>query len=182
MKNSETITAKSTDESPLPRFLRGLFRGRRSAAEDTSPALAAPVSAPVSVFADREHPPKVLVVDDDPVVLKALEIKLARAGCQVVLGHDGPEAIATVRKEHPDVIVLDIGLPTDVSVTWDGFRVMQWVKRIENGEAPPIIIITGNGADGLREHALANGAVAFFQKPVDNEKLIEVIRSALKKA
>ena len=183
MKQTAKTSEGGGQGSPLPRFLRGIFRGpgvkNAGAASEVAPDSPGAAPEPAPVFASREHPPKILVVDDDPVVLKTMEIKLSRAGCQVVQAHDGAEAITTARKEQPDVIVLDIGLPADVSVAWDGVRVMQWIKRVENGEAPPVIIITGSHTAGLREHALANGAVAFFLKPVDNEKLIEAIGAAL---
>ena len=125
------------------------------------------------------HCPKVLVVDDDPVILKTVGIKLSRAGFEVVTGHDGAEAITTARKEHPDVIVLDVFFPPDVSLAWDGIGVMKWLQRLENGHTPPIIIITGLSTDQIREKALAAGALAFFQKPIDNDGLIEAINRAL---
>lgn len=185
MKQSEQIDAGANDGSPLPRFLRGLFRGHRASAKGKARADAGAVEEPKAsepsepAFAGWEQPPKILVVDDDAVILKTMGIRLVQAGCQVVTAHDGPGAIATARTEHPDLIVLDIGLPPDVSVAWDGLRVMQWIKRLENGEAPPVIIITGSSSPALRQYALDNGAAAFFQKPVDNEQLIGAIRAAL---
>ena len=114
----------------------------------------------------------------NPTELKA-EIK--RLMVENLMLQYGPEAIAVARTEQPDVIVLDIGLPPDVSVAWDGIRVMQWIKRLENGSAPPVIIITASMSGELRRNALAYGAVAFFQKPVDNDKLISAIADALEK-
>lgn len=125
------------------------------------------------------HCPKILVVDDDPVILKTVGVKLSKAGFEVVTGHDGAEAITTARKENPDVIVLDINFPPDVAVAWDGIGVMKWLQRMESGQTPPIIIITGSQQEQLREKALAAGALAFFQKPIDNEGLIALINKTL---
>jgi CheY-like chemotaxis protein len=189
MKNSAEIPVNAKDASPLPRFLRGLFRGRETApvvdvhppaplegvgGDSAGGSLAAPFVQPVD-----GHRPKVLVVDDDAVVLKALELKLSKAGCEVVTGLDGAEAVTTARKERPDVIVLDVNFPPDVALAWDGIGVMQWLQRLENGETPPVIIITGITNDQVRERALAAGALAFFQKPIDNEGLVEAINKAL---
>lgn len=182
MKNSATISAKTNDGSPLPRFLRGLFRGREvqplagetngEGATDLTP------SAPKLELIDG-HCPKVLVVDDDPVILKTVGIKLSKAGFEVVTGHDGADAITTARKENPDVIVLDVFFPPDVALAWDGIGVMQWLRRMENGHTPPIIIITGLSNDQIREKAMAAGALAFFQKPIDNDGLVAAINKAL---
>lgn len=185
MKQSEQVAAKANDGSPLPRFLRGLFRGRDSTASEVvskanglSASADIPRIMPVAQPIDG-HCPKILVVDDDPVILKTVGIKLSRAGFEVVTGHDGAEAITTARKEHPDVIVLDINFPPEVSVAWDGIGVMQWLQRLENGHTPPIIIVTGLANEQIREKALAAGALAFFQKPIDNDGLIEVINKTL---
>ena len=189
MKPLDQAQSKANDGSHLPRFLRGLFRGREvqlaTSETSTTEEDAADVTrlAPHASPVNGEHSPKILVVDDDPVILKTVGIKLAKAGFEVVTGQDGSEAISTARKEHPDVIVLDVFFPPDVAHggtgAWDGLSVMQWLQRLENGDTPPIIIITGLSTDQIKEKALAAGALAFFQKPIDNDGLIEVINKAL---
>jgi CheY-like chemotaxis protein len=182
MKQANKALENSGQASPLPRFLRNLFRGQQAPLQPegvtTAPAVVG--ERPARVFGDSEKPPKILVVDDDLVVLKAMEMKLSLAGCEVLRAGDGPEAISLARTAQPDVILLDIGLPADVSVAWDGIRVMQWIKRLENGSAPPAIIMTGSTSPKLRESALACGATAFFQKPVKHDELISAITEAWK--
>ncbi|MEY4387029.1 MAG: hypothetical protein RLY20_2312 [Verrucomicrobiota bacterium] len=166
-------------ESGLPQFLRGLFRGRSADECIASPAVDEPAeAAPVFVGEQR---PKVLVVDDDPVFLKAMQMKLSKAGCNVVLAHDGPEAIALARKENPEAIILDVGLPADVSVAWDGIRVMQWIKRLENGANPPMIIVTASDSPALKKTAIECGAAAFFQKPPDDAAFVQALQAVIEK-
>lgn len=187
MKQTEQVGADAKAPSPKSPFFRGLFSGRR---HETPPKDAASVSMTAAGDVPRivplvqappvdGHCPKILVVDDDPVILKTVGVKLSKAGFEVVTGHDGAEAITTARKENPDVIVLDINFPPDVAVAWDGIGVMKWLQRMESGQTPPIIIITGSQQEQLREKALAAGALAFFQKPIDNEGLIALINKTL---
>lgn len=187
MKHSESVPTKANDGSPLPRFLRGLFRGREVApvigcatlaggAETQVTANDAPGQCVQPVDGRR---PKVLVVDDDAVVLKTLELKLSRAGCEVVTGQDGSQAVTLVRREHPDLIVLDVNFPPDVALAWDGIGVMQWLQRLDSDSTPPVIIISGVTNDQARKRALEAGAVAYFQKPIDNDAMVEAINKAL---
>lgn len=185
MKQIEQVEAEAKAPSPKSPFFRGLFRRRHETAptkDETAAHLAGDVPriAPLVQAPPVDgHCPKILVVDDDPVILKTVGVKLSKAGFEVVTGHDGAEAITTARKENPDVIVLDINFPPDVAVAWDGIGVMKWLQRMENGQTPPIIIITGSQQEHLREKALAAGALAFFQKPIDNESLIALINKTL---
>ena len=123
---------------------------------------------------------KILVVDDNSVFAKAISLKLEGWGYQVVTALDSAEAISVARKEKPDLILLDIGFPPDIGgVLSDGFRIMEWLHHMDDSSKIPFIIITGDGDIKNKERALANGAVAFFQKPVNHDELLKVIRAAL---
>ena len=126
---------------------------------------------------------KILIVDDDAVVVKALTMKLSGKGFQIISAMDGTEAVIAARKEKPDLIVLDVTLPSDVTgVPWDGFRIAEWLRRMEQSDPIPVIIITGGDPAKFKDRSKAVGAVAFFQKPVDHDQLLEVIRKTLQKA
>src|SRR5882724_9124769 len=90
---------------------------------------------------------KILIVDDSRVCSKALSIKLSAHGYDALTAQDGGEAISTVRREKPDLILLDLSFPPDVAhgggVAWDGFLIMHWLRRIDGAAHIPIIIITG---------------------------------------
>jgi two-component system, OmpR family, KDP operon response regulator KdpE len=126
---------------------------------------------------------KILIVDDNPVVVKALSMKLKANGYDVVTAEDGSEAVSAARKQKPDLIILDITFPPDVAhgggVPWDGFRIMEWLHRMDEAKSIPVIIMTSGDPSKYKEKALTAGAVSFFQKPVNNDELIAAIRKTL---
>jgi CheY-like chemotaxis protein len=123
---------------------------------------------------------KILVVDDNEVVIKTISLKLQGAGYRVITAMDGTEAVAAARKENPDLILLDISFPPDVGgIPWDGFRIMEWFHRLESAKKIPIVVITGNEDPKAKERATNAGAVAFFQKPLEHDYLLKVIRATL---
>jgi len=123
---------------------------------------------------------KILVVDDNEVILKTISLKLQGAGYQVITALDGSEGVAAARKENPDLVLLDIGFPVDLDgVPWDGFRIMEWLRRLDTPKRIPVIIITGGENAKYKERAVASGAVAFFNKPIDHDDLLKVIRVTL---
>ncbi len=130
--------------------------------------------------AERAEPKKILIVDDNEVILKTVSLKLQGAGYKAVTALDGAEAVAAVRRDAPDLILLDISFPPDVGgVEWDGFRIMAWLHRLEAVKKTPVIIITGGEDAKNKERAVAAGAVAYFHKPIDHDDLLKVIRSTL---
>jgi DNA-binding response OmpR family regulator len=126
---------------------------------------------------------KILIVDDSPLILKAFSNKLKTCGYDVLTAQDGGTAVNLARQQQPDLIILDINFPPDVAhgggVAWDGFLIINWLRRIEEAKDTPVIIITGADAAKYKERALAAGAVDFFHKPVDADELITSIRRAL---
>ena len=118
--------------------------------------------------------PKILVVDDDPDLVKALRLRLRANNCEVVTASDGYSVIGAAQKERPDVIILDLGLPAG-----DGFVVLERLQCSDTLSGIPVIVLTARDAQNNEERALKAGAAAFFQKPVDNEELLNVIRVSL---
>jgi CheY-like chemotaxis protein len=123
---------------------------------------------------------KILVVDDNEVVLKTVSLKLQACGYQIITALDGTEAVAAARKENPDLILLDISFPPDVDgVPWDGFRIMDWFHHLDAAKRIPIIVITGLEETENKERAASSGAVAFFHKPINHDDLLKVVRATL---
>jgi DNA-binding response OmpR family regulator len=118
--------------------------------------------------------PKILIVDDDPDLLKALRLRLRANNCEVVSVSDGYSVMGAAQKEHPDVIILDLGLPAG-----DGFVVLERLQLSDTLSGIPVIVLTARDPQGNEARALKAGAAAFFQKPVDNEELMNVIRISL---
>ena len=128
---------------------------------------------------------KILIVDDNPVILTTMSMKLTANGYDVVTAEDGSGAVSAVRKEKPDLILLDLSFPPDVAhgggVAWDGFTIMNWLGRLEEAKHIPIVVITGGDPVKCKDRALAAGAVNFFHKPINKDDLLTVLREALAK-
>ena len=119
---------------------------------------------------------KVLIVDDDNDLLRALALRLKASGYSSVFATDGITAVSVARKEMPDVIILDINLPGA-----DGFKVIERLGSIIDLSAIPIIVVTARDPSTTKEQVLNAGAAAFLQKPVDNDVLLASIQHALGK-
>jgi CheY-like chemotaxis protein len=126
---------------------------------------------------------KILIVDDSAIVSKTLSITLKANGYDVVVAQDGSEAVGVVRKQKPDLILLDIDLPPDVGhgggIAWDGFLIIEWVRRSEELRHIPFIIVTGGDPAKLKDRAMTAGAVDFFTKPVNKFELLAAIGKVL---
>ncbi|HKT90046.1 MAG TPA: response regulator [Candidatus Sulfotelmatobacter sp.] len=119
---------------------------------------------------------KVLLVEDDKDNVRAMAVRLRAYGYQLVVAHDAISAISTARKEKPDIIVLDLGLPGG-----DGFVVMQRLKSNVDLMLVPIIVVSARDPLTNESRALEAGAEAFLQKPVDNDEFLTVLERALAK-
>src|SRR5258708_38972106 len=125
---------------------------------------------------------KVLVVEDNAVMLKVLSLKLKAHGYDVLAAVDGSEAVAAVRKSNPDLIVLDLNLPINPlegGAQWDGFGVMAWLKRTQPDKITPTVVLTSSDPNTAKQRSLDAGAIAFFQKPLKEKEFFEVIDTAL---
>lgn len=134
-------------------------------------------SHPVTAAADLPSK-KILVVDDNLVILKALSLALAAKGYQVFTATDGSEAFSLARREKPGLILLDIFFPPDIAqggMTWDAFLIIQWFRRMGVAESTPIIVISGAEPEKFGGRCLEAGAQAFFHKPLDMPRLLNTI-------
>ncbi|HTR24805.1 MAG TPA: response regulator [Terriglobales bacterium] len=118
--------------------------------------------------------PKILIVDDDPDLRQALRLRLRANHYDTVNAGDGYSAIAQAYKEHPDLIILDLGLPAG-----DGFVVLDRLQRDDKLSNIPVIVLTARDPQSTEQQVLQAGAASFFQKPADNAELLEVIRATL---
>jgi two-component system, OmpR family, response regulator MtrA len=114
---------------------------------------------------------KILIVEDDQKIAKALSVRLKSAGYAVTVAPDAMTAVATALKIQPDLAVLDISLPAG-----NGFTVAEKIRELVV-TATPIIFLTASKQPGLRQEAQNLGA-AFFEKPYDADELLSAIRYA----
>jgi two-component system, OmpR family, KDP operon response regulator KdpE len=117
---------------------------------------------------------KVLIVEDDPVQVRLLSVQVRNAGYHVAVACDGVQSVIAVRRERPDLILLDIGLPGG-----DGYLVLRRLKALVHLSAVPIIAVSGRAAETEGDKMLAAGADDYFQKPVDAPRLLGRIRELL---
>jgi DNA-binding response OmpR family regulator len=120
------------------------------------------------------NPADILIVDDDPDMLQALQVRLKASGYDVHCAEDGIGAISEARKRTPDLIVLDLGLPAG-----DGFVVLDALKTNLDLSSIPVIVLSGRDRRANEERVLNAGARAFLQKPVQSNEFLAVIRQAL---
>lgn len=117
---------------------------------------------------------KILIVDDDPNLRRALKIRLRANHYDTAQASDGYSAIAMAQKEQPGLIILDLGLPAG-----DGFEVLKRLQDSDSLSSIPVIVLTGRDSQFSEQKALQAGAMAFFQKPADNYELLHMIRATL---
>ena len=117
---------------------------------------------------------KILIVEDDPDIGGLLAIHLRRAGYQTVHASDAVTFLTVARKEQPDLILLDLGLPGG-----DGLLVMERMKGIASLSRVPVIVVSARDPISSGPQALAAGAHAFLGKPIDTDRLLETVRDAL---
>jgi two-component system KDP operon response regulator KdpE len=117
---------------------------------------------------------KILIIDDDQHLLLGLTARLRANGYSVVSAMDAISAIAAARKESPDLIILDLGLPAG-----DGFLVLARLRSLTALLGTPVIVLSAWDPADNRKRALDAGAVAFFQKPPDNHEFLAAVRHAL---
>jgi DNA-binding response OmpR family regulator len=120
---------------------------------------------------------KILLIEDDKDAVRAMAVRFKSKGYQMVVANDAISAISTARKEKPDLIVLDLGLPAG-----DGFMVMERLKSNHDLMLVPIIVVSARDPIANQSRALAAGAEAFLQKPFNNDEFFAVVQKALFKS
>jgi len=126
------------------------------------------------------EPGKILLVDDDPVFVEATKIVL-ETKYKVITAYDGDEGLAKARKEKPDLILLDIIMPTK-----DGFHVCKQLKEDKNLGKIPVIILTSfaqhRGETNIPVSAgLELEAEGYIDKPISPDALLKQVAAILKK-
>ena len=115
---------------------------------------------------------KIMIVEDDQDLRLALQIRLRSSGYDVIVAGDAVQACIQARKEQPDLLILDIGLP--------GGNGIDLIKRLRPlVPMAQAIVLTARDPADFEQAARAAGAIDFFQKPVDNDDLLSAIRRAL---
>ncbi|WP_029138156.1 response regulator [Nakamurella lactea] len=117
--------------------------------------------------------PRVLVVDDDVALARALAINLRAHGYQVLVAHDGRQALSEAGRSDPAVVVLDLGLPD-----LDGIQVLQGIR---GWSTMPVIVLSARSTSAEKVAALDAGADDYVTKPFGMEELLARVRAAVRR-
>ena len=119
-------------------------------------------------------PKSILIAEDEPNIVISLEFLLSRAGYAVSVARDGSEAIRLARSLRPDLVVLDVMLPSV-----DGFEVCRRVRNDPGPQQPRILMLTARGRSSEIKKGGAAGADAYLTKPFSTKELMESIARLL---
>ena len=114
-------------------------------------------------------PKKILIIDDDPVIVKYLQAVFSDNGYETCVATSSMEGLDVVRREKPDLITLDIQMPGE----W-GPRFYRKLRQDKELRETPVIVISGIDGD----HAVKD-AVAFVKKPFDPERLVGIVKNTI---
>lgn len=119
---------------------------------------------------------KILVIDDEPELVKAITIRLKTSGYEVVLAFDGLEGLDKVKEIKPDLVLLDIIMPK-----MNGYEVCKALKDNPETKDLPVIIFTASGQRDLEKKCLSMGAKGVIMKPFEAAELLELVNNLLKR-
>ena len=145
---------------PLLDYRTFPFRRPREPQKNRAGAIA---SAPMAAK-------RILICDDDPVILRLLEVNLQLEGFNVLLAHHGEEALEVATRETPDLIVLDIMMPR-----LDGYQTCRKLKEQESTKAIPVIFLSAKAQASDVELGKSYGVDDYLTKPFDPDDLIAVV-------
>jgi CheY-like chemotaxis protein len=121
-----------------------------------------------------ERRKKVLIVDDEAIMISVLQRHVSNAGYEHISASNGQEALEKIEREHPDLVLLDLMMPG-----MNGFQTCRKIRENENTKKLPVIIVTALRSESDSGAAGASGANEFIVKPVDGTHLAQRLRHYL---
>ncbi len=116
----------------------------------------------------------ILLVDDEPGILAALEFLVQKAGYRTLIASNGEQGLALAQAHRPDVVVLDVMMPG-----MDGFQVAKRIRANPDLEDCRIIFLTAKGATRDRFEGYDSGAEVYLTKPFDNDELLRTLEELI---
>lgn len=117
---------------------------------------------------------KILIIDDEPELVKAIEVRLRASGYQVEVAYDGEEGVKKTIEFKPDLIILDIVMPK-----MSGYEVCKILKSNEETRDIPILVLTASQQRELEKKCFSLGAKVALMKPFETEELLLLVRQLL---
>lgn len=118
---------------------------------------------------------KVIVVDDEPFILMMIEDKLKKAGIEVITLRESRNALQVIKKEKPDLIILDWMMPE-----LSGIELCRMVKTDAEIKEIPVYLLTAKGQDADKQLGLQCGASLYITKPFSPKALLEIVNEAIR--
>ncbi|MGH2779389.1 MAG: response regulator transcription factor [Actinomycetota bacterium] len=116
-------------------------------------------------------PHRILICDDDPVILRLLQVNLELEGYEVQLAHNGEEAYEAASAEMPDLVILDIMMPR-----MDGYQTVEKLKSNEKTASIPVVFLSAKAQQSDVDKGLRYGVADYLTKPFDPGELLEVVQ------
>ena len=117
---------------------------------------------------------KILIADDEPNIVTALEFLLARGGYEVLIARDGDEALKTLESARPDLVLLDIMMPVK-----SGYEICKRIRERPEWAHIKVVMLSAKGRDAEVNKGMAVGADLYVTKPFSTRELMEQIRGLL---
>lgn len=117
---------------------------------------------------------RILVVDDEPFILRSLTFVLRKEGFEVSEARNGEEAMERIRSERPALVLLDVMMPKK-----NGYEVLQEIKQNESLASTYVIMLTAKGQEADRVKGLSLGVDEYMTKPFSPRKIVERARAVL---
>ena len=114
---------------------------------------------------------RVLICDDDPVILRLLQVNLELEGYDVLLAHDGEHAIEVATGEKPDLVILDIMMPR-----LDGYQTCERLMASEQTKGIPVVFLSAKAQQADIERGKEFGVADYLTKPFDPNDLIDIVQ------
>ncbi|HMQ50238.1 MAG TPA: response regulator [Saprospiraceae bacterium] len=121
-----------------------------------------------------KHETTVLLVDDEPNILIALEFLIQKEGYRVLKAQQGAEALQLMQLHQPEIVVLDVMMPE-----MDGFEVARKIRSNEAFDKTRIIFLSAKGTQKDRLNGYANGGEIYLTKPFDNQEVLNTINEVV---
>jgi len=117
---------------------------------------------------------RILVVDDESYIVDILDFTLAGEGWEVITASNGEDALRTLLKTNPDLVILDVMMPRI-----DGIEVCRAIKAREESADTPVILLSAKDREKDRENGMEAGADLYLTKPFSPGRLVEEIRNLM---
>jgi len=114
---------------------------------------------------------RILAIDDSRTIRSLLTMALEGAGFEVTTAVDGVDGVNKFREEHADLVITDVNMPNK-----DGFGVIEDIRASDRNRGVPVLVLTTESGQALKERARKAGATGWIVKPFDDDSLVSVIR------